>query len=75
MSTAKNIANMLESLLAKLPFDGDKTSIGAGIQILLPILVAKFPALLLLEPALNGFSLVLTGVGLMHKALKAARKK
>lgn len=71
----QKMLGVMDRLLALLPFNGDKTAIGAGMQILLPILVAKFPIILMAEPAMDALSLTLTGIGLFHKAIKGMRRK
>ena len=39
----EKLFNSLDSLLGRLPFNGDKTIIGTTLQVFLPVLVAKFP--------------------------------
>ena len=73
MSPMEKFAAALDDLLSKLPGNGSKTVVGAGLNILLPLLLAKFPMLLMLQPALSGVSLAITGLGMLHKAVKAFR--
>lgn len=63
-----------DKLLSMLPFNGDKTVIGAGLKVLLPVLVAKFPVLLLVSPILDGVATGLVAFGLIHKGVKGFKK-
>lgn len=71
----EELIKQTDDLLAKVPMNGDKTTIGLALHFLLPIAAAHFPPLLLLSPFVEGLSLALTAFGLMHKAVKSLRKK
>lgn len=68
---------LLDKLFSLLPFNGDKTKIGA-ILSLLPILKILFPALgALLDPIIQILNPEITGpivlgTGVAHKAVKRA---
>ena len=64
----------LDKLLSLIPFNGDKTVIGAGLKLLVPVLVLKMPVLVLVGPALDMFADFLISAGLAHKAIKASKK-
>lgn len=65
----------LNKLLNALPFNGDKTTLGLVLKIMLPILVAKFPFILLYADTLDSLAEVLVALGLTHKTLKQFVKK
>lgn len=60
-----------DRLLALLPFNANKTLIGAALKLLLPVAVLKFPPLLVAAPVLDGLAELLIGAGLVHKGVKA----
>jgi hypothetical protein len=65
----------LDKLLGLIPFNGDKTVVGAGLKLMLPILVLKMPVLVVVGPALDLLAEFLISAGLAHKAIKAGKKK
>ena len=59
-----------DNLLSKIPFDGDKTAIGAGLHVLLPLLIAYVPAIAMAGDLIDGIAMSLVAVGLVHKGVK-----
>lgn len=64
----------LDRLLSALPFNNNKTTVGLAINALLPFVATTFPAVLSLEPVIAAAATVLTGIGLLHKAIKETKK-
>lgn len=70
----EKLISAADKLLSLLPFDGNKTLIGAGLKLALPVAVAKFPVVLLVAPAIDAFADFCIAAGLAHKAVKVAKK-
>lgn len=66
----KDLLTSLDDLLAALPFNGNKTAIGAVAQLVLPVAAAYFPPLLVAAPVISGLAQLITALGLFHKAVK-----
>lgn len=65
----------VDKLLKRIPGDGQKTAIGAGLLAALPHIVEAFPQLLSLAPYLNLIGLGITLLGLAHKPIKVMVSK
>lgn len=64
------LINFSDKLLSMIPFNGDKTIMGAGLKLMLPIAVAHFPFLIVIAPYLDGTADFLLSTGLVHKFVK-----
>lgn len=71
----EEIMSAFDDLLAKLPFNGNKTAIGGVAHVLLPVAVTLVPPLAAAAPILQGASALLVALGLLHKGVKAVAKK
>lgn len=69
------LLSFADKMLKLLPFDGDKTVIGAGLKLVLPMVVAKVPVLLVVAPALDALAGFLISSGLAHKLIKRKMKQ
>ncbi len=69
------LINAVDKILGLIPFNGDKTVIGAGLKLLIPIAVVKMPLLLVVAPVVDATANLLMAIGLAHKAVKASAKK
>lgn len=63
----------VDSLMSKIPGNGNKTAIGAAILAAMPHLAEAFPVLLTVTPYLNMVGLLLTVGGMVHKGIKFSR--
>lgn len=69
------VMSAADKVLSLLPFNGDKTVIGAGLKLLLPLAVVKFPPLLVVAPVIDAIAEMLLAFGLGHKVVKAVGKE
>lgn len=69
-----SIAKLVDTVLGKLPFDGDKTVLGLGLSYVLPLLVplvAAHPAALAVVGLTDAVAKFFIAAGLLHKQAKA----
>lgn len=62
-----------DKVLSLLPFNGDKTIMGAGLKLILPVAVGYCPFLLAIAPYLDGAADFFIGTGLAHKLVKSGK--
>lgn len=67
------VVDAVDNILSLLPFNGDKTVIGLALHALLPLVTGYFPAAAVIAPAVSALADCLVGLGLFHKAVKAAQ--
>jgi hypothetical protein len=64
-----------DKALGLLPLNEHKTLASALLKIVFPVLAVKFPVLLFAAPIIDALTSIGIGVGLLHKTVKAAKKK
>lgn len=67
--------NFIDKALSLLPFNDNKTIVGAALKLILPTLTVQFPILLAVAPLLDSAADLLIEIGLFHKGIKAAKPK
>lgn len=71
----RQLAKQIDSLLSKLPGDGDKTVLSLALKALLPVLIVQFPALAPALPILLMLADAGLTTGLIHKIVKLFSRK
>lgn len=71
----EKLISFADKLLSFIPFNGDKTVIGSGLKLIVPVLAGYFPALLVAAPYLDAFADFLITTGLFHKPIKVQAQK